>query len=78
MKIEDIDKIVDELAEYLSDELQDLLDWFENNYIGQKNRLKNECRPAFLPPSLQNVHDQVINGQGCTDNYSELEVIKNN
>jgi hypothetical protein len=71
VKIEDIDKAVDELAEYLLDELQDLLDWFEENYIGRKNRSKNGRRPALSPPSLWNVHDRVINGQDRTNNYAE-------
>jgi hypothetical protein len=52
VKIEDIDKTVDELAEYLPNELQDLLDWFEDNYIGRKNRTKNGRRPAISPPPI--------------------------
>jgi hypothetical protein len=71
VKIDDIDKVVDELAEYLPDELQDLLDWFENNYIGRKNRSKSGRRPALFPLILWNVHDRVINDQHRTNNYAE-------
>ncbi|XP_025406828.1 uncharacterized protein LOC112680829, partial [Sipha flava] len=71
VKIDDIDKVVDELAEYLPDELQDLLDWFEDNYIGRKNRSKSGRRPALFPPILWNVHDRVINDQDRTNNYAE-------
>lgn len=52
VKIEDIDKAVDKLTEYLPDELHEFLDWFEDNYIGCKNRSKNGRRPALFPPPL--------------------------
>jgi len=63
--------------------LQDLLDWFEDNYIGRKNRSKNGCKPALFPLSLWNVHDRVIVGQDQTNNYAEaanqrsLKIINN-
>lgn len=37
INIDDIDKEIDELAEYLPEELQACLNWFEDNYIGRRN-----------------------------------------
>lgn len=71
VKIDDIDKVVDELVEYLPDELQNLLNWFEDNYIGRKNISKSGRKSVLFPQILWNVHDRVIIDQDRTNYYAE-------
>jgi len=44
--ISDLDDALDTLSESLPEELIDLLDWFEDFYIGRKNRSREGRRPA--------------------------------
>lgn len=61
VKIDYTDKATDEIAEYLLDELSDLLDCFENNYVGLKNRSKSRWRPTIFSSPSWIVHDRVFN-----------------
>jgi len=43
---------IDALDAYLPEELQPLLEWFEDNYIGRLNRNGRGGRPARFLPSI--------------------------
>lgn len=69
--IDDLDEAVDELANLLPAELQQLLVWFEDNYLGRQNRRGNGRRPALFPPQIWSVHERVLRGENRTNNHAE-------
>lgn len=69
--INNIDMAIDALDAYLPEELQPLLEWFEDNYIGRLNRNGRGRRPARFPPSIWNLYERVLNGIHRTNNHAE-------
>ncbi|XP_022161239.1 uncharacterized protein LOC111027249 [Myzus persicae] len=69
--INNIDMAIDALDAYLPEELQPLLEWFEDNYIGRLNRNGRGRRPARFPPSIWNLYERVLNGKHRTNNHAE-------
>lgn len=69
--INDLDVAFDRLAGHLPVELQPLLQWFEDFYLGRMNRNGINRRPPMFPPAMWNVYSRVLNGQDRTNNYAE-------
>lgn len=69
--VDDLDNCVDILADELPPELQPLLEWFEDVYIGRPNRRGNGRRPPLFSPDLWSVHDRVLNDLDRTNNHAE-------
>lgn len=71
VRIADLDEAVDELSAALPNELQELLQWFEDNYIGRPNRRGNGRRPPLFHPEIWSVYDRVISETDRTNNHAE-------
>ncbi|KAB0805437.1 hypothetical protein PPYR_02407 [Photinus pyralis] len=69
--LDDLDGFVEELGQELPQELQPLLDWFEDNYMGRLNRRGNGRRRPLFPPETWNLYDRVLNDQDRTNNHVE-------
>ena len=69
--IADIYAYVDVLANELPIELQPLLNWFEDNYIGRLNRRGNGRRPPLFPPEMWNLYHRTLNREDRTNNHAE-------
>nr|CAD7427422.1 unnamed protein product [Timema monikensis] len=67
----DLDQALDLLAEELPDNLQPLIDWFEDNYIGRRNRRGVGRRVALFPPNMWFLYTRVLNGTDRTNNHTE-------
>ena len=52
-------------------ELQPVLNWMENNYIGRLCRNWSRCHPVF-PIRMWNVYERTLNGQDQTNNHAEM------
>jgi len=58
-------------------ELQPLLDWFEDNYVGRVNRNgKGRWTAALFSSHISNLHLKVLNGQDRTNNHAAEAVNK--
>lgn len=71
--LDEVDNALDALNEQqtnLDAELQPVLDWLEDNYIGRMNRNGTRRNPIF-PVQMWNVFERTINGQDRTNNHSE-------
>lgn len=69
--VADLDDAVDLLAEELPPELQPLLEWFEDFYIGRPNRRGKGRRQALFPPALWSVYERVLSDKDRTNNHAE-------
>ncbi|CAI6376617.1 unnamed protein product [Macrosiphum euphorbiae] len=69
--INDIDLAIESLSGYLPDELQPLLDWFEDNYVGRINRNRRGRRLPLFPPNIWSMYNKVLNGKNRTNNHAE-------
>ncbi|KAB0802861.1 hypothetical protein PPYR_05047 [Photinus pyralis] len=69
--INDLENALDAISEALPDDLQPLVDWFEDNYIGRRNRRGLGRRPALFGPETWNLHQRVLDGEDRTNNYAE-------
>nr|CAD7198176.1 unnamed protein product [Timema douglasi] len=67
----DLDQALDLLAEELPDNLQPRIDWFEDNYIGRRNRRGVGRRVALFPPNMWNLYTRVLNGTDHTNSRAE-------
>ncbi|XP_050065958.1 uncharacterized protein LOC126555038 [Aphis gossypii] len=72
--IEKLDAAIQNLGDDLSECLQPLLDWFEDNYVGRVNRNVRGRRTALFPPHIWNLHQRVLNGQDRTNNHAEAAI----
>jgi hypothetical protein len=54
----------------LAPELQPIVDWLEDNYIGRANRHGTRRAPIF-PIRMWNMYDRTLNGQDRTNNHVE-------
>jgi hypothetical protein len=50
--IEDIDNALLSLSDYLSNYVQPILDWFEDNYVERINRRGNRRRQPLFPREM--------------------------
>jgi len=69
--IEDIDNALLSLSENLPDDVQPILDWFEENYVGRMNRRGNERRQPLFPHEMWNVFNRTLSQQDRTNNHAE-------
>jgi len=69
--ISDLDDVLDILSESLPEELIDLLDWFEDFYIGWKNRNREGRQPARFSPAMWNLYERVLTNKDRTNNHAE-------
>lgn len=56
--VDDIDLAIESLSEYLSDDLQPLLDWFEYNYEERIDRKRRRRRLPLYPPNIWNMYSR--------------------
>lgn len=68
---EHLDEAVDLLSDELPGELQELLNWFEDNYIGRPGRRANTRRPPLFPVPMWNLNNRVLEGLDRTNNHAE-------
>lgn len=69
--IPQINKAIDQLSKAIPDELQDLLNWFEDNYVGRPGRRGNARRPPIFAVEMWNLYDRVLQNVDRTNNHSE-------
>ena len=60
-----------ELADDLPQELLELLDWLEDNYVGRMNRRGNGRRSPLFPLHIWNVYERCMNDEDRTNNHAE-------
>ena len=61
-----------ELADDLPQELLELLDWLEDNYVGRMNRRGNGRRSPLFPLHIWNVYERCMNDEDRTNNHAEV------
>ncbi|KAB0793284.1 hypothetical protein PPYR_12904 [Photinus pyralis] len=66
-----LDEAIDMLANELPPELQPLLEWFEDTYVGRLNRRGNGRPPGMFPPQMWNMYERVLHDQNRTNNHAE-------
>ncbi|KAL4132727.1 hypothetical protein QTP88_009836 [Uroleucon formosanum] len=66
----DLNIAADELADELPDELIPLFEWFEEFYIGKKNRRVGRRKPRN-PLEMWNLHQRILNDTDRTNNHAE-------
>ncbi|GCC34585.1 hypothetical protein chiPu_0013060 [Chiloscyllium punctatum] len=69
-EIENIRAAIEHLTDALPDELQPLLDWFDN-YGGRRLRRGNGRRPSLFPVGMWNLYERTLNNEDKTDNNAE-------
>lgn len=62
---------MENLADELPHELQNLLDWFEDNYIGRRNRRGRGRRAPLFPQEMWNVYERSLNDEHRTNSHAE-------
>lgn len=67
----DLDEAVDRLATELPVDLQPILQWFEDSYVGRPNRRGNGRRPPIFSPQIWSVYNRVLDGTDRTNNHAE-------
>jgi len=67
--LQDLEAAFQELSDKSPPELQPVLDWLEDNYIGRPNR-RRRCPPVF-PHEMWTVHDRVVQHLDRTNNHAE-------
>ncbi|XP_064117591.1 uncharacterized protein LOC135223014 [Macrobrachium nipponense] len=71
MPIPHLDTYIDALSEDLPQELQSLINWFEDNYVGRPMRRGNGRRPPLFPSKMWNQYERTIAGLDRTNNHAE-------
>lgn len=69
--IEDIEEALADLGNFLPEELQPILDYFEDNYIGRRNRRGAGRRQPMFPVRRWNVYNRTLQGEDRTNNHAE-------
>ena len=69
--VPNLDEYITALAEILPPELETLLDWFEDNYVGRPPRRGNVRRPPRFAPDMWNLYQRTLSGQDRTNNHAE-------
>ncbi|KAI6169993.1 hypothetical protein M3Y97_01165800 [Aphelenchoides bicaudatus] len=67
---ESFEKLVQEMPDEIRGDLEPILDYFEDTYIGRPIGNNKRRKPRFCP-SIWSVYSRVINDQDRTNNYSE-------
>lgn len=67
----DLEAALEELGNHLPNDLQPILDWFEDTYIGRRNRRGNGRRPPLFPVEMWNVYERSLRGEDRTNNHAE-------
>ena len=65
-----IEACVDALGGVMPEELQPLLHWFEDYYVGRPDRRGRRARPRFSP-SMWSVYERTLNSEDRTNNHAE-------
>ena len=68
--IDHINEAILQLSYELPDQLQELLDWFEDNYVGRIDRRTNNRRAPRFPHSMWNIHQRVLNEEDRPNNHA--------
>ncbi|KAK9688584.1 hypothetical protein QE152_g35202 [Popillia japonica] len=68
--IENLVESLDELGNYIPRELQPILDWFEDTYIGRRNRRGNGRRQPLFPIRMWNVHQRSLKAEDRINNQA--------
>ena len=55
----------------LPEDLQPVLDWFEDNYIGRPLRHSNQRRPPLFPAEMWNIYNRTVSNEDRTNNHAE-------
>ncbi|XP_054717469.1 uncharacterized protein LOC129226865 [Uloborus diversus] len=71
VRIDKIDEYTDALGLELPNELQGLLNWFEDTYVGRANRSGNGRRNPLFVPEIWNLYNRTLNGEDRTNNHAE-------
>ncbi|XP_050516377.1 uncharacterized protein LOC126891239 [Diabrotica virgifera virgifera] len=69
--IDRIDDALDHLYATLPLEIQKLLNYFEDNYVGRPNRRGGGRRQPLFPPEIWNLYQRVRDGVDRTNNHAE-------
>ncbi|KRZ04603.1 hypothetical protein T11_5756 [Trichinella zimbabwensis] len=65
-----LEQAIDSLAGHLPDELQPLLDWFEDRYVGLRNRRGDVRRPPMFPVEMWSMYSRDVDEDSRTNNYA--------
>ncbi|XP_064098057.1 uncharacterized protein LOC135209279 [Macrobrachium nipponense] len=71
MPIPHLDTYIDALSEDLPQELQSLINWLEDNYVGRPMRRGNGRRSPLFPSKKWNQYERTIAGLDRTNNHAE-------
>ncbi|KAK9685302.1 hypothetical protein QE152_g38151 [Popillia japonica] len=69
--IQDIENALLSLSDNLPDDVQPILDWFEDHYVGRLNRRGNGRRQPLFRHEMWNVYNRTLNQQDRTNNHAE-------
>lgn len=69
--IPQLDEAIEQLSKAIPNELQELLNWFEDNYVGRPGRRGNARRPPIFAVDMWNLHERVLHNVDRTNNHSE-------
>jgi hypothetical protein len=70
ISLSDLDMVTDELVDELQDDLMPLFEWFEEFYIGKKNRRIGRRKPRYSPDRW-NLYQRILEGKDRTNNHVE-------
>ena len=65
------DEYLAAVATELPQELGDLLNWFEDTYVGRRNRRGNGKRTPLFLSEIWNLYQRTLNGEDRTNNNAE-------
>ena len=66
-----IDEYLNAVATKLPQERGDLLNWFEDTYVGRRNRRGNGRRTPLFLPEIWNRYQRILNRKDRTNNNAE-------
>ncbi|KAK4879483.1 hypothetical protein RN001_007629 [Aquatica leii] len=69
--IDNLDDAIDTLSNVLPPELHQLLNWFEDNYVGRPNRRGNGRRAPLFDVEMWNLYQRTLAGKDRTNNHAE-------
>jgi len=69
--IEDINNALLSLSENLLNDVQPILDWFKDNYVGRMNKRGKRRRQSLFPHEIWNVYNRTGNQHERTNNHAK-------